>query len=445
MAEKKKKEGDPDEAKKLGMEPSAVIDAKHALQKIAGKATLTEAVDAWLEFVEPFKNAPNVKDAIAVLVKDKRGQGNTPRHVREIETILERDLEGVLTKKVSHVTREELEKMRDAKDTTGKDPSDSLKRKRLKYANILVNYSIEKGWIEESHSPTRGILLPKKDVKPVRVLFVEEVAGLLWHTQERFPEMLSALAIKIFSGIRNSELYQLEWEWVKKDAIRVPAGYAKNRRTRNITMEPILKTWLSHAKKGKNLTGKVFNICSDSGDREGVWLEHLKAVYTDAGFDKWPQNALRHCFGSYHYQAKKNDHLTAFEMGNSPAVVRAHYVNAVDDEQATRFWNLTPGGVEAIATSPPTDPFAPAPQEPESKKWKRTPEDLEPDEIPVVHPTPTRTPKKTVKLPSKQEKKTGVLKPSTTTKSKFPVKRRLLEFEPPAGKKPLRKTPKRKK
>lgn len=72
-------------------------------------------------------------------------------------------------------------------------------------------------------------------------------------------------------------------------------------------------------------------------------------------FEKWPQNALRHTFGSHYYALTKSISETAYEMGNSEGVVRRHYVNAVEDDDCKRLWRLTPAIAESFANKSPVN------------------------------------------------------------------------------------------
>jgi hypothetical protein len=68
----------------------------------------------------------------------------------------------------------------------------------------------------------------------------------------------------------------------------------------------------------------VFNIRPKTKDREDCWLNHFRPVWQKAGFSEWPQNAIRHTFGTYHFSLHRNENLTAAELGNAPAVVERH-------------------------------------------------------------------------------------------------------------------------
>ena len=57
---------------------------------------------------------------------------------------------------------------------------------------------------------------------------------------------------------------------------------------------------------------------------------------------EWKHNGCRHSFGSYRMADIKNVYQVAEEMGNSPAMVKKHYFQAVTKAEAARFWGIRP-------------------------------------------------------------------------------------------------------
>ena len=58
--------------------------------------------------------------------------------------------------------------------------------------------------------------------------------------------------------------------------------------------------------------------------------------------NEWPQNGLRHSFGSYRLAVLQDANKTALEMGNSPAMVFRHYRELVKPKAAKLYWSITP-------------------------------------------------------------------------------------------------------
>jgi hypothetical protein len=56
----------------------------------------------------------------------------------------------------------------------------------------------------------------------------------------------------------------------------------------------------------------------------------------------WPQNALRHSFGSYHLAKFQDAPALALQMGNSVDVIMKHYRELVRPADAAKYWRIRP-------------------------------------------------------------------------------------------------------
>ena len=56
----------------------------------------------------------------------------------------------------------------------------------------------------------------------------------------------------------------------------------------------------------------------------------------------WRHNACRHSYGSYRMAEIRNVHDVAEEMGNSPAIIKKNYFQAVTKAEAAKFWAIRP-------------------------------------------------------------------------------------------------------
>lgn len=342
---------DPKEIKAAGMDAAAIIDAKHARLLLAGRATLSAAAAAWLASQEQAEEkaartaAPTVADAIEKLRLQKKTEGQSERHCREIKARLTRFFKGQEKKKIDALTLADMEAARDADDTRGLPPSDPQKRKRIRYASILINWAEEKGWISRDANPLRGIARPKERPQEISYLSPQEAAAMLIAARDKAPDYLPALAIKLFSGVRNQELYAMRWEWITAAGIRIPAAHTKTGKARLISILEPLRKWLPT----EPAAGLLMAARPEVKDREAVWLDALKTIRKGAKLDGWEQNALRHTFGSYHYAKGRDIGATSKELGNSQAVALKHYAAAaIGGEGCRLYWALSPA-VAAVA------------------------------------------------------------------------------------------------
>jgi hypothetical protein len=107
-----------------------------------------------------------------------------------------------------------------------------------------------------------------------------------------------------------------------------------------------LLAWLSPHRKTSGAICPERNI--------DVFSERLHQLAVKAEINPWPQNAMRHSFGSYFLGKTKDENLTASEMGNSPEVIIKHYRTLVRQADVTRYWGLAPENVQGDRPSTPT-------------------------------------------------------------------------------------------
>lgn len=345
-----------EEAKRLDFTSEQLADARIALAKLAGRASLLDSALAWLQHIEPTKRTPTVADTIKRVVREKKDENNSGRHIHDLEKRLTSFFYYSKSRHLNELRRVDMHRALKIKmGPPGKKipPSPAQQEKRLRYASILINYAIEQGWIHSDKNPLNGLKPAKRVMERVGFLNYEQVARLLYVCSEMQPLLIPMLALKIFSGIRNSECFHLTWGEIKSKQIEVLAAFAKTGRHRPVKIHPTLAEWLKN--KHGQPQDRIFGINLDTKDREACWLWHFTPVWKTAlpEFEKWPQNALRHTFGSHYYARTKSISETAYELGNSEGVVKRHYINAVEDDDCARFWRLIPAIAESIADKTP--------------------------------------------------------------------------------------------
>jgi integrase len=206
-------------------------------------------------------------------------------------------------------------------------------RTRLNYLRVLTtlfNFAQSRGYC--AANPAAKIPRPMLDQAPPGILTPGQATALLAKAVEMSPLIVPSVAIGLFAGIRRSEICALEWSEIDLAGrhIEVTGAKAKTRQRRLVTISDNLASWLTRFPG----TGRVFPYHVDT------FGNHLWQVSRAAGITSWPQNALRHSFGSYFYARTKNENLTAAEMGNSPAMVFRHYRALVRGEEVQAYWRL---------------------------------------------------------------------------------------------------------
>jgi integrase len=150
--------------------------------------------------------------------------------------------------------------------------------------------------------------------------------------------------VGVFAGLRPSEAEALRWEDVKLSRSFLTVVRTNTRDNRNVALSANLVAWLKPLERD---SGKVFE---GHGRR---WRDRVqKAIALSYADDvepeplkEWPQDVLRHTYGSYHLEKHHNATETAHEMGHkgNPRTLFNHYRDLVEPEAASAFWDIMPG------------------------------------------------------------------------------------------------------
>jgi integrase len=193
---------------------------------------------------------------------------------------------------------------------------------------VLFNFAKRRGYVTEN--PVADVERARERETEIEILSVSEVARLLECASS---DMLPFWAIGAFAGLRRSEIERLTWSEIDFDAdvIEVKASKSKTASRRLVTIQPNLRQWLAPY---RTCVGRVCPVnlqrkINDDRERAGLRAE-------------WPQNALRHSFGSYHLARFNDAAKLALEMGNSPATIFRHYRQLVKPKDAERYWKIAP-------------------------------------------------------------------------------------------------------
>lgn len=199
----------------------------------------------------------------------------------------------------------------------------------------LFNFAMARGWAEQN--PARPVKPPKFSTPPPGILTPQEARALVAAAD---PEIRPAIAIGLWAGLRMAEIQRLAWGEVFLDQglIEVTAAKSKTASRRLVHIEPVLRSILEPAKQDKAAKAKVWpfrglRLFSEARHRCGwkCWIFRTGR--------KWPDNALRHSFGSYHLAHFKDAARTALEMGHTTtAMLFAHYRALVTPAAAAEYW-----------------------------------------------------------------------------------------------------------
>jgi len=315
----------------------AVGEYAYAQKLLNGVGTLTDAVRLFVKQHAGFQSRVLVSQAVGELLKTRRSDGSSPVHVDDLECRL-----GVFAKAFSCPICE-------VRDTDILDFLLNLKlepRTKNNYRTAISNlfsFARLRKYVPQDHDPLQFVPEFKEPAKPVDILTVKDLRRLLENVR---PDFTGYLTIAAFAGLRQSEIQRLRWDHISESYIRVPPGQYRVKSTRLVPLLPNLKSWLATCpKEGKKVVPfkNPTNQLAALSEKSGVVLKH---------------NCLRHSFGTYRVAATQNIAQTSLEMGNTPAMIRQHYLEVVPKEAGEAWFCLIPPAPEKLIQFPE---LAPAP------------------------------------------------------------------------------------
>jgi integrase len=291
--------------------------------------TIRDAVEHYRRYLEAAQRSCKAAQCIDQLIKAKRADGKSERYIRDLASRLTRFALDFPNQMLSTITTAQIDDFLRSLDL-------SL-QSRVNYRRVvytLFDFAIHRGYAVDN---------PVKHAAKVRVvgtapgiLTVQQTARLL---EAASPDILPYVSIGAFAGLRRAELERLDWSKIdfESELIEVTAENSKTAMRRHVTIQPNLREWLMPLRKHR---GKV--MPDDFRKAFGV-------ARTDAGITKWPENALRHSFASYHLAHFKNAAATALELGHHDSrVTFRHYRELVKPKEAERYWNIRPATSEKV-------------------------------------------------------------------------------------------------
>jgi len=172
-----------------------------------------------------------------------------------------------------------------------------------------------------------------QDLTKISILNLKEVKRLLTAAMKYADGgMTACMAIALFSGLRPSEIEEMEPSDILEDRIRVRGGKRRLVK-RSVPIPEILKVWLKkYPFKGRPIG----------------WARKMRNLKNATRARRWVKDILRHTSISFQSERDQNEALTAFNNGTSARMIDQHYRDGIDDPLIVReYWKLDPEAILA--------------------------------------------------------------------------------------------------
>lgn len=326
-------------------ERAAVVELRSALEEVG--LSVREALSIAIAQRRREQSSCTMAELVQRVVSARERAGQSASHIRDLRSKLGRFSEKFGVRSVATITADEIGSW-----IHGLALAPASVNSYRRILVVAFNDAISGGFIEEGKNPAMKVKQSKVVEGEVGILTPKQAEALLGAADA---EILPAIAIGFFCGLRAAELQRLDWEEVRLDLghVRVKASKAKSARNRIVPISDNLRAWIApHAKangpvwpaNGRKLFEAARLAVGFGSPKEVAKSEKAKEKNPEKKvLLEWPDNALRHSFATYHLAHHKNAAELALHMGHtSPALIFAHYREVVCDRDGAAYWRLRP-------------------------------------------------------------------------------------------------------
>lgn len=302
------------------------FEASECFERLAVRGrSLREATDFFLAHLSTTERSIPLADLFKEVEKAKEADGVEAVTLAPYRSRMKRFAEAHSGALASDMTASKIERWLRENLTAPRTRNNFRRDLRSSFAHALKH-----GYVSEN--PVVGVAKAKESDIPIEALTVQEVRALLDNSDSL---ILPLIALGCFAGIRPKEVARLDWSKVdfEHGEIDLRANVTKTASPRLVKMSDNLRAWLAtcHDRTGPILPHDVRTRWENTRER--------------AGLTRWPDDAARHSFASYHLACHQDAAALALQMGHSGTdLIFRHYRKVVTERDAAAYWNLYPEG-----------------------------------------------------------------------------------------------------
>jgi integrase len=318
-----------------GLSPDLKREALECIGKLKPLGvSLTAAVD-WFIKSQPAGGAKvSIADAAQALQARIVADGYSKRHSQNVGQIVSSFGRGRMDEPVSNITERDAQTWLDGYRTKAGQPLSVVAFNTYRrYLSVFFNFCLKRGWV--SANPLVRVGARKVLAKVPRLLSPDELRVILDAATDCLKPVL---AIQALCGLRVAEAARLRWSdvlWTENGSfIRIGAETAKTSRRRLAPVPDGLAGYLRAVSRNE---GFVYSPGKGSVDALQKATVGFRRSLIGVG---WGRNALRASALSYRLALTKDAAATAFEMGNSPAILMRDYRELTTASVAENWFNV---------------------------------------------------------------------------------------------------------
>ncbi len=297
--------------------------------KAYGK-TLTDATRFLIDYIHRTERSCTVAELVMEFQTAKRREGKSDRYLMDLKSRLGRFAGDFGDRKTATVEPREIDAW------LQNLPLGPQSRNNFRQAiHVLFRYAVTHG--HASENPVAKTVKVKLAGPAPKIFTPAQVEALLTAARQLAPEILPALVLGLFAGLRETEMARLDWAEVDLEGLQIEVKADPTARIagRRIEMESHLVAWLApHVQAGGRVMPPDFHA-------------RREMVCKAARIRSWPEEVMRHSFTAHHLVYFQAGTRTARHLGYADAsMLDERYRRRVEEQEADRYWNIASGAGE---------------------------------------------------------------------------------------------------
>ena len=312
---------------------TAVMQLAEAVKLLNGTGSLAEAAKCYVGQHSTKLPVKSVREVVDELLDEKKKAGVSMFHWKDLRSRLTR-FANAFHCPLASVTSVEIQQF-----LLSLGVGFRSRRNYRQSIGTLFNFAKAHRYLKLDHPGIADVpKVPKRGPK-ISVFSPEEMTKLLSGAKS---ELIPALALGAFAGIRTEEIKRLRWSHIKlaRGLIDVPSEVTKTQSRRLVPISDNLHKWLLPFVRNDGPVVPYSNLSNQ-------FLKTAKRLGVG-----WRRNVLRHSFVSYRVAETGDIARTSLEAGNSPKVVKQDYLEIVDEDTAKDWFSISPPTTGEIIVLP---------------------------------------------------------------------------------------------
>jgi integrase len=297
-------------------------------------ATLTEAVDFFLKNARPERGKITIEEAIKVFLDAKKQAKCSSAYLRGCEkTFFPPFAKFFAGRNVTDITPSECERYINTHDQW----RNATKTTHINHLLALYSFLIKKCYARLN--PLLSVERPRSaNVNPKTMPPADVEKLLQFALDDGRKAECACMALVFFCAVRvEGECSRLSWDDVDLDAriVKIASAQSKTGQRRVNAIPDNAFEWL--------------NLCKGTGQIAPTdYKQRMKRLRRDSKVP-YPNNAMRHCFCSYHIAKYRDASKTAMLLGHSsPKRLYHTYLELVTARDADTYWRIVPASVKPV-------------------------------------------------------------------------------------------------